>query len=177
MNRRAILDDDAAPCLVLSVRPEGKGAISIDDGHVPLAKVETVHCALPSAFAGQSCVSCGRSNQSGGGGGGAATIAGGRGVSESRAVPGDRCLPGDFVSIVESPPRWRCSARMRTRPEPAKSTSGWPPTALNPTTVPWLPARTLISLARAATRSPTIHSPAASSWPSSIGFHVTLRPP
>ena len=70
-------------------------------------------------------ISCaGRSNQSGAGGGGAAATARARGVSESRVVPGDRGLPGILVSVVESSSRARCSARMRTRPEPAKSTSG-----------------------------------------------------
>jgi hypothetical protein len=119
----------------------------------------------------------GRSHQSGGGGEGAAAAAGGRGVAESRVVPEDRVPPEDRASGRASSSRSRCSARIRTRPEPAKSTRGWPPTLLNPTTVPRLPVRTLIALARALTRSPAVHPPAAASWPSSTGFQFTLPPP
>jgi hypothetical protein len=81
-------------------------------------------CSVGDAFPFDTCSRGGRSNQSGGGGSGAAVTAGARGVSESRVEPGDRDLPGGRASVVESSPRARCSARIRARPEPAKSTSG-----------------------------------------------------
>ena len=66
----------------------------------------------------------GRSYQSDSGEGGVASTAGGRGVAESRVVPEDADLPGARAAGGESLSRSRCSARIRTRPEPLKSTSG-----------------------------------------------------
>ena len=54
-------------------------------------------------------------------------------------VPEDRGLPRGSRFSGASSSRARCSARIRTRPESSKSTSGWPPTSLNPTTVPAAP--------------------------------------